>query len=323
MVEKVSIIVPVYNAEKKLERCVASLLGQTWDNLEILLVNDGSRDNSLELCHRLAREDCRIRVIDKPNGGVSSARNAGLDAATGAFVLFCDSDDWVDSHWCEALVENYLPEHLTVCDFYWDEVPAETGSGPVETVKKQDYLHRQKLMCSPWNKLFYRSVLEENRLRFPEALSLGEDFVFCLHYLCAISGDVRYVYRQLYHYDTSEGDSLSRRAPTISQCQAFYQQVSEAMDCLGAIDPESLRIRSELIGPHFERYLKGVAGSGDLSSRQKLRAASAVEDMEGFRATCAQGIRWGNPVYLRWMQQGHARLGMLYLLAVLRIKKRI
>ena len=96
MDELISIIVPVYNAEKTLRRCVRSLMGQTYRNLEIILVNDGSKDGSLGLCREFAGEDARIRVIDQPNGGVSSARNAGLDAATGKFVMFCDSDDWTE-----------------------------------------------------------------------------------------------------------------------------------------------------------------------------------------------------------------------------------
>lgn len=323
MTEKISIIVPVYNAEKKLERCVASLRGQSYENIEILLVNDGSRDNSLNICQKLAQEDGRIRVIDKPNGGVSSARNAGLDGATGEFVMFCDSDDWADPAWCACLMENYQPEQLTVCDFYWDEVPALSHREPTETVKKQDYLHQSKLMCGPWNKLFSRKVMEEHHIRFSETLSLGEDFVLCLTYLGAISGDVRYVYRQLYHYDTSEEGSLSRRAPRLSQCVECYQKVTAGMEKIGATDAESLQVRNQLIGPHFERYLKGVAQDQSLSIARKLREAETVRRLEGFRATCAQGIQWGNPVYLWCMQHGCVKLGMLYLLLVLRMKKRI
>ena len=90
MEKAVSIIVPVYNAEKTLERCVRSLMAQTLRSIEIIRVNDGSPDRSPEICRQLASEDGRIRVIDKPNGGVSSARNAGLDAARGEYVMFCD-----------------------------------------------------------------------------------------------------------------------------------------------------------------------------------------------------------------------------------------
>lgn len=90
-----SVVIPVYNAEKTLRRCVDSLLRQDCSEVELILVNDGSKDGSLEICREYARQyDC-VRVIDKPNGGVSTARNAGLDAAQGIYVLFVDSDDYV------------------------------------------------------------------------------------------------------------------------------------------------------------------------------------------------------------------------------------
>ena len=323
MKEMISIIVPVYNAEKTLQRCVASLVRQTYENIEIILVNDGSRDGSLMLCRELARQDDRIRVIDKPNGGVSSARNAGLDATQGDFIMFCDSDDWAESQWCEALHNEYQPEHMTVCDFFWDAVPPLEHDQPTETVEKRYYMHRSKLMCSPINKLFSASVIKNNPIRFSRKLSLGEDFVFCLTYLCSISADIRYVYRQLYHYDTANEDSLSKKAPALEQCELFYQEITSAMKTLGAMDETSIYTRDTLAAPHFERCLKAVAKDKSLSVFQKLSAAGQIGKTEGFRSTCRQGLKWGNPVYLWLMHHGYARLGMLYLLTVLKIKGRV
>jgi len=97
IVAKVSIIVPIFNASDYLGRCVESLLKQTMKSLEIILVNDGSTDDSLQICHFYAKDDKRIRVIDKPNGGVSSARNLGLDVARGEYIGFVDPDDWVEA----------------------------------------------------------------------------------------------------------------------------------------------------------------------------------------------------------------------------------
>ena len=92
---KVSIIVPIYNVEKYLKKCVNSIINQTYKSLEIILVDDGSPDRSGALCDRLAEKDSRIRVIHKANGGVSTARNAGIEAATGEYICFVDSDDWL------------------------------------------------------------------------------------------------------------------------------------------------------------------------------------------------------------------------------------
>lgn len=100
----ISVIVPVYNTKDYLEQCVQSILSQTYKDMEVLLVDDGSTDGSAELCDAFSEQDARINVIHKPNGGVSSARNAGLDAMCGEFVLFVDSDDYIHPQMCEVLV---------------------------------------------------------------------------------------------------------------------------------------------------------------------------------------------------------------------------
>ncbi len=314
MKEKISIIVPVYNARATLNRCVDSLRGQTHENIEILLVNDGSKDDSLAICQSLAREDERIRVIDKPNGGVSSARNAGLEEATGEIVMFCDSDDWVEPDWCGCMYDHFVPGSLTVCEIQRSDVPREDHPNPMEIVDRKHYLHHRMLMCSPINKLFSRRVIRENNLRFPPDLSLGEDFVFCLQYLCAISGDVRFVYRELYHYDTSNENSLSKRAPALEQCEKFYRSVTDAMDILGALDEESIRTRDEFVAPHFERHFQSVAENRELSLREKMAEAARIGRLEAFRNTCRRGIRWGNPVYVWLMRHGQVKPAMAFLL---------
>ena len=123
--EKISVIIPVYNVEKYLEKCIDSILNQTYKNLEIILVDDGSNDNSGNMCDKFAREDKRVRVIHKKNGGASSARNAGLDIATGEYIGFIDSDDFVDLDFYEVLYNNLVEENadMSMCkllDCYGD-----------------------------------------------------------------------------------------------------------------------------------------------------------------------------------------------------------
>ena len=96
MDEKISIIVPMYNAEKWLEKCVNSIIEQSYSNIEILLINDGSTDKTLEICKKIEKIDNRVRVIDKKNEGVSKTRNLGLENATGKYIKFVDSDDWLE-----------------------------------------------------------------------------------------------------------------------------------------------------------------------------------------------------------------------------------
>ena len=118
MNQKISIIVPIYNAESTIKRCIESLQIQTYDNIEIILVNDGSFDKSLDICQQYSILDERIKVIDKKNGGVSSARNAGLEMVTGELIMFCDSDDWVEPNWCQILLSKYEPNSLSMSGVY-------------------------------------------------------------------------------------------------------------------------------------------------------------------------------------------------------------
>lgn len=317
MEEIISIIVPAYNAERTLARCVRSLLGQTYPHIEVILVNDGSRDGSLELCRRFAEEDARVCVVDQPNGGVSAARNAGLDAATGDFVMFCDSDDWVSPDWCRLLRQQYVPGNLTVCQYQrWDggEMPDENLDPSLEVARRQDFLHYPMWMCSPCIKLFDRSVIEEYSIRFSRELSMGEDFCFVLEYLCAISGDVRFLSAPLYYYDVSTEGSLSKRVPPLNQCELLYYKITAAMETLGAVDAESRKNRDWLVAPHIEQIFRDIANQKDLSWSQKLKSAGQMKKSDIFQHCSAESIQWGNAIYLWFYHHKWAYMAMLLLL---------
>lgn len=313
MEKTVSIIVPVYNAEKTLARCVRSLMAQTYRNLEILLVNDGSRDQSPAICQRFAQEDGRIRVIDKPNGGVSSARNAGLDAARGDFVMFCDSDDWVEPDWCESMVSLCGPEDMVICESDRADLKTEHDAD-TEDAERRELLHYPILACSLWNKLFLRPAIEQAGLRFDEKLRLGEDFCFVLAYLCHIDGKLRFLYRPLYHYDVSTEGSLSKKAPSLEQCDTFCQLITTSMQTLGATDPESVKTKNDHVNWHFERFLEQTAQSTEYSLTQKMRIAGSVSRLESFRQCCGSLRQDRNSVYLWAYHTSRAKWVMLYLI---------
>lgn len=317
MEEIISIIVPVYNAERTLERCVRSLLEQTYPHIEVILVNDGSRDGSLELCRRLAKTDARIRLLDQPNGGVSAARNAGLDAATGEYVMFCDSDDWVHPDWCRLMRQQYVPGDLTVCQYQrWngETLPTEVPASFVEVVRRQDFLHYPMWMCSPCIKLFARSVIEEHSIRFSKELSMGEDFCFVLEYLCAIGGDVRFLSAPLYYYDVSTEGSLSKRVPPLNQCELLFHKITVAMEALEATDADSRKNRDWLVASHVEQVFRDIAKRKDLSWSQKLKLAGQMKKSDVIQYCSADTIRWGNAIYLRFYQHKCLYMAMLLLL---------
>lgn len=213
---KVSVIVPVYNAEATLKKCVDSLLSQTFPYFEVLLVDDGSKDSSGAICDEYARQDSRVKVFHKANGGVSSARQYGIDHAQGEYTIHADPDDWVES---EMLAELYLKAKETdadmvICDFY-----GNTYKGQRLISQKPSSLHHDvvlkelfgRLMGSTWNKLIRRACYEKYHVHFPQELSFCED-----QYVCAAlvkeNIKIEYVSRAYYHYFRPlNTESLSRK----------------------------------------------------------------------------------------------------------------
>lgn len=317
MEKLISIIVPVYNAERTLHRCVTSLVEQIYPNIEILLVNDGSKDASLEMCRGYERQDSRIRVIDKPNGGVSSARNAGLDVARGEYIMFCDSDDWVSPLWCEHMVRNHIPQNLTVCEIAWGGPDAEAKDQQLseETiVERNRFLQFSFVMCPPWNKLFERTAIQKSDLRFSGDLRLGEDLIFVMEYLCNVQGQVRILPQRLYYYDTSTEGSLSKRSATMEQCDLFYHRLTAAMETLKATDEKCVYNRDWHVMTQFENMLITTAENKGMSFWEKMKLAAAIEKMDSFYSCSGQVVQWGNWIYTGLFQRKSAKGIMLYLI---------
>ena len=218
--DKVSIIVPVYNAEKYLGYTITSILKQTYQNIEIILVNDGSKDDSLIICQNYAAIDDRIKVLDIPNGGVSNARNCGIKSSTGKYIQFVDSDDVIAENMTERLVETMCvyEADMVICGMRY---MALEGNRPVSSndwlpqyLGKECVLSREKfvgdfsrillytvLLEGPCNKLYKREYFENYGFRFPLDKELGEDFLLNLQYFGKLErivfiSDVLYYYLQ-------------------------------------------------------------------------------------------------------------------------------
>jgi glycosyltransferase involved in cell wall biosynthesis len=214
---KISIIVPAYNSEKTLKRCIDSIINQTYSNIEIIIVNDGSTDNTKEICDQYAQNDLRIKVIHKNNGGVSSARNEGIKNASGEFIQFIDSDDYIDVNMCERLVK-VIKEHnsdLVVCGYktiLGDSISFEPciNKRVDEIADLSGYfseLYKKHLFNSPWNKLYKR---EKINFYYDENLSLGEDLLFNLEYLKR-SKKISFIEDCLYNYVIGSKNSLTAK----------------------------------------------------------------------------------------------------------------
>jgi glycosyltransferase involved in cell wall biosynthesis len=248
----VSVIVPVYRSERTLLRCVKSLREQTGieeGEIEIILVDDGSPDECPQICDRLAGEDSRIRVIHKENGGVSSARNAGIEAAEGEYLFFVDSDDYVEPSALHVLISGIRDADIAICGFHHHykgrdvcKIPAVPGNSGDENFLA---LYGQGFMNMPWNKLFRRELAG----RYDESLSLGEDLLFNLDYLLRADG-VAVVEEALYHYiqdDTGQTLSSARRDDKLELAKMIWREVSGFYCKLSGHEDESGIINARLI----------------------------------------------------------------------------
>ena len=190
----VSIIVPVYNAEACLRRCVESVLNQEYADFELLLADDGSRDGSGRICDEYAAADSRVRVFHKENSGVSDSRNLCLDQARGRYLQFLDADDWITANATKLLVQA-MEEHLcdlVISDFYrvvGERVSPKGDIDEAQVLSREEYASH--MMENPanyyygvlWNKLYRREIVERHHLRMDPAISWCEDFMFNLEYI--------------------------------------------------------------------------------------------------------------------------------------------
>lgn len=203
--ELISVIIPVYNVENYVGRCIDSVINQTYRNIEVIIVNDGSEDESLDIVRKYEKKDSRIKVFNKENGGLSSARNVGLDNAKGKYIVFVDSDDYMHPQMIEVLYANLIEKRadISVCDFYWifdgDTVEEDITNHPV-AYENNEVLYRMILdelrTVVAWNKLYKAEIFD--KLRYPVG-KLHED-EFIIHKILEQCKRCVYTDAKLYYY---------------------------------------------------------------------------------------------------------------------------
>lgn len=250
---EISIIIPIYNVEQYLSQCIESVLSQTYINFELILIDDGSHDESPTICDRYASKDNRIKVIHKINGGVSSARNAGLDYATGHWIVFIDADDWVGIHYLDALVkavesenmlvvqginyENEDKEKNTVLDFGNHIVPSNSYYDLFSVLKMYNYGY-------PVSKLYNRAIINTNNIRFDHDIHAREDLIFLLHYLLH-SKTVKFIPSSNYYYRIFTGGLHSAIMSFVSEnkLSKSLSSLIDQMDKLQTADYDLKELR--------------------------------------------------------------------------------
>ena len=247
---KISVIVPVYNVEKYLCSCIDSILAQTFTDFELLLIDDGSRDKSGEICDEYANKDCRVKVFHKENGGVSSARNLGIDESKGAYLFFVDSDDIISSFYIEMFV-NYIKKNDSVCVVCKYTNRLSLLKNQIDSIKTKEmtssefldeiWISEGKLDGYLWNKMFKRKILIDLNIRFDEKVSIWEDMLFVVEYFVNIS-TVVFVDAVLYYYRDTMNSAVKQHGTS--------KKIEKIFVCLKMLrlDNDSILYRQRLNG---------------------------------------------------------------------------
>lgn len=218
----VSVIIPVYNSENFIERCIDSVLKQTYKNIEVILINDGSEDNSGKICESYLKKDERVRVEHQSNLGVSTARNQGIKISRGHYIQFVDSDDYIDKDMIKNLINEFDRDtDLVMCGYRSLNIDTSTNVNKIisKTFKKK-HLEKKEFLNSfykylesmyinyIWNKLYLAEIIREHQISFNPTMSLGEDLVFNLDYL-EYCQKIILIEDVLYNYVKNNSESIT------------------------------------------------------------------------------------------------------------------
>jgi len=303
----ISVIVPVYNTEKYLRRCLDSILAQTFADFELILVDDGSTDKSGAICDEYARNDSRVKSIHKINGGVSSARNLGLTESLGVYVLFCDSDDFVAPTWCEELLELILqyPDSLVLCDIAKDE--SETSfffekKATCRTIQELSYfqLYKKGLSAYSWNKIYCKNKILKLGISFNESVSFSEDVLFNVEYYASCN-NVVFLNRKLYCYTQHEDSATGAYNSNV-----FSMHLLPFRCRLSLLEGQDLKEYCDIWLFHFWNLFENVFDPRNIEMTflDKMRYNQKMISTDEFQFCLNHAsLKGENPLYIKLMKQ--------------------
>lgn len=255
---KVSIIIPVYGVEKYIEKCLVSILYQTYENIEVIVVNDGTKDNSMEIVEKYI-EDERLKIVNKENRGQSSARNAGLKEATGEYVLYVDGDDWVEENWVENILKEIKDEDVGIFSFtiYDDSKKEKIGNIKYDLeyrAKNKGYLYFEDYNFAVWNKVYKREYIKN--FLFEEGI-IYEDVLWCVYTLFSTE-NLKYIDNTGYIYRSNRMGSTMNSSHKELDLYS-YNKISEKINEYLMENNERLSEVSKLILMIYKEYYYSIA----------------------------------------------------------------
>lgn len=329
--EKVSVIMPAYNAEITIGDAIRSVESQTYKNFELIVVDDGSRDETAIIVDNMSMEDERIRVFHIENGGVSNARNVGLKCCTGKYVAFIDADDQMGPNMLQTMLDAMQEDVDLVCTGFMVVSPSGKdlfAQKPFnKRLDKKHYdeaiaeLQDKKALNSLWNKLFRTELIKENRLVMDSAVKMGEDFLFVIDYLTCMSEKLRCLPDTVYRYTLSpkgaqatikNGDAVQERINQLYRLATLYDREKYSLDSIYAeqlrciytslIEAENIRsvldmvyedeCNEKMLHTYRPKSKKFKLFASLLRSRNKVLISSAVSGFKSFKILKGTSYRW-------------------------------
>lgn len=326
----VSVIIPAYNAEHTIERAAYSVLNQTHSNVELIIIDDGSKDGTSAICDDIAAKDSRAKVVHIPNGGAANARNTGLDNASGEYISFVDSDDWAEPDMIELLLCAMDCADIAICGISIDFANGTTTTKAPVNNKLYCAGERLELFTSndtmviflaAWNKLFRADIIKRYAIRFVTEYSIMEDSELVLRYMGHVS-KVAAITDKCYHYVQTNAQSLTNTASG-DEIAANARVITDRMRELGTIwelDGNTIRvIADDLLFSWYKSAIYAKLRDRASSSIAKKRLFTECMSQEGFRDYCKRGV-----ISARVLTAGYA-LTMCYIKAhrlYMRVRRR-
>lgn len=273
----ISLIIPVYNAEKYLNACIDSVLKQTYSNIEVILVNDGSKDTSGDICNHYKYKDSRIKVIHIENGGVSRARNKGIEVCNGDYISFIDSDDTIDSDYIKSFYDSFIDGveiYIQGTNIIRQDGTNDKVSYKAIGVTSIYEIFDTNKLCGhgyAHGKIYHSTLIKNNNIKFREEIKFSEDLLFILE--CLLFTDkIKYMDNSGYNYFLREGNASSKEYPIVTElnCIELFSLLINKLTAKYNIDIISITNVAEIYSMLFARVRNAMYNQGVINS-ERLR----------------------------------------------------
>lgn len=282
----ITIMIPAYNAEKYIGRCLESLKNQTYQDIEIVIVNDGSKDKTQSICEEYVREDSRFRLINQKNGGEGAARNTGIRESKGQFLCFVDADDYVEADFIENMYQMHMEHNadLVICGFteLKDSDIINQTNGPVEIMNQEDamekLLREDSFKGYVWNKMFSMQIVRDNQMQFDGSLAVWTDVLFVFQYMLHIKKAV-FNPRPTYNYIYVE-NSASHLSNHLLGVEKSYSAIRAKEQMVDKIPAGYDKVKKQLAVRYVQSALAVIRNigyaDGDTTSKYYQTSISLI-----------------------------------------------